>query len=187
MNTHSKQDNQSAQEPDEASTQQPAGPGAERRDDAIASLQADLDSFRELALRSQADLDNYRKRAAREREQAIKFANAELLEKLLPVIDNFALGLQAADESTADEARVIGDGLRMVLRQLQDVLADYGVEEIATSGELFDPNRHEAVAQEASDEVPEGRIIRELRKGYVFRDRLLRAANVVVSSGAGGN
>ncbi len=151
--------------------------------DAIAKLQADLDNFRDLALRSQADLDNFRKRASREREESIRFANAELIERLLPIIDSFALGLEAAADDESSGAAIIHDGLSMVFRQLTGLLEDFGVTEVAAEGEKFDPNLHEAVAQEPSDEVPDGAIIRVMRKGYLFRERLLRAANVVVSSG----
>lgn len=156
---------------------------SEADDDAVASLQNDLDKFRDLALRSQADLDNFRKRSAREREDAVRYANASLIERLLPVLDNFALGLDSAERTDSDEARSIRSGLEMVHRQFREALAEAGLEEIPAAGEVFDPNRHEAVAQEPSDTVPEGRVIRELRKGYLFRGRLLRASNVVVSAG----
>lgn len=152
------------------------------QEDAIARLQADLDRFRDLALRSQADLDNFRKRTAREREDAVKFANATLIESLLPVLDNFVLGLDAAEKSGGD-ARAIREGIAMVHKQLLDALAANGLEEIACQGKEFDPNLHEAVAQEPSDDVPEGMVLRELRKGYLYRGRLLRPSNVIVSSG----
>ncbi len=157
-------------------------PDSNVQDDAIARLQADLDRFRELAMRSQADLDNFRKRTAREREEAVRFANASLIESLLPVLDNFALGLEAAAKPEGG-ARAIHEGLAMVHKQLLDVLAANGLETIESTGRPFDPNLHEALAQEPSEEVPEGMIIRELRKGYLYRGRLLRASNVIVSSG----
>ncbi len=164
---------------------QPANPQehVDSQAEAIAKLQNDLDNFRDLALRSQADLDNFRKRATREREDSVRYANTELIERLLPVIDSFALGLQAATEDDSPGAAKIHDGLSMVYRQLTAVLAELGVTEIAAEGEQFDPNLHEAVSQEPSEEYPEGVVIRMLRKGYLFRERLLRAANVVVSAG----
>jgi molecular chaperone GrpE len=147
----------------------------------LTRLQGDLERFRDLALRSQADFDNFRKRAAREKEEAIKYANGAILEKLLPIIDNFELGLSAA-RSGSDKSPILS-GMEMVAKQLNDFLLQHGVEPIPTDGVRFDPNVHEAVAQEASD-VKEGHIIRQLRKGFKLRDRLLRPAAVVVSKGA---
>jgi molecular chaperone GrpE len=144
-------------------------------------LQADLERFRDLALRSQADFENYRKRSIREREDAVKYANFSLVEKVVPVLDSFELGLQAAKSNEA--AASIVSGMEMVRRQLEDVLHQFGVEAVDATGTPFDPNLHEAVAQEPSEEVPEGSVVRQLRKGYRLRDRLVRAALVVVSGG----
>ena len=144
-------------------------------------LQADLERFRDLALRSQADFENYRKRSIREREDAVKYANFSLVEKLVPVLDSFELGLLAAKSNEA--AAPIVSGMEMVRRQLEDVLHQFGVEGMDATGHPFDPNLHEAVAQEPSAEVPEGSVVRQLRKGYRLRDRLVRAALVVVSGG----
>jgi molecular chaperone GrpE len=148
---------------------------------ALDLLQADLERFRDLALRSQADFENYRKRSIREREEAVKFANFSLVEKLIPVLDSFDLGLVAAKSSEA--AAPIVSGMEMVRRQLEDVLHQFGVEGMDATGQPFDPNLHEAVAQEPSAEVPEGNVVRQLRKGYRLRERLVRAALVVVSGG----
>jgi len=158
------------------------GPAAQAEQEALARLQTDLDRFRDLALRSQADLDNYRKRAAREKEEAIRYANASLAGQLLPVLDNFELGLAAARSNPGDAAAIL-DGMGMVLRQLQDALREFGVEPVEAEGAPFDPNLHEAIGQEASPTVPEGTVARQLRRGYRLRERLLRPANVIVSSG----
>jgi molecular chaperone GrpE len=151
-------------------------------EDAIATLQADLDRFRDLALRSQADFDNYKKRAAREKDDAIKYANSSLLERLVAIIDNFELGLSAARNEGGQSP--IFAGMSMVLKQLMDLLADNGVQPIDAEGQKFDPNLHEAIAHEASATVPEGVVIRQTRRGYKLKDRLLRPSSVVVSSGA---
>lgn len=150
-------------------------------DDGMANLQADLDRFRDLALRSQADFDNYKKRAAREKEEAIKYANTSLLERLVAIIDNFELGLSAAKGE--GETSPIYSGMSMVLKQLTDFLADNGLQPIDAEGQKFDPNLHEAIAHESSDTVPEGVVIRQTRRGYRLKDRLLRPSSVVVSSG----
>ena len=149
--------------------------------DANATMQADLDRFRDLALRSQADFDNYKKRAAREKEEAIKYANASLLERLIAIVDNFELGLAAARGE--GEASPIYSGMSMVLKQLSDFLADNGLQPIDAEGQKFDPNLHEAIAHEPSTDVPEGTVIRQTRRGYRMKERLLRPSSVVVSSG----
>ena len=148
----------------------------------LAQLQSDLERFRDLALRSQADFDNFRKRAAREKEDAIKYSNGAFLERLIPIVDNFELGLTAA--RTDAGAGAILSGMEMVARQLQDFLRDSGVEPVdAEPGTLFDPNVHEAVGQQESTEVAEGAVLQQLRKGFKLRERLLRPAMVLVSKG----
>ncbi|MEI6338842.1 MAG: nucleotide exchange factor GrpE [Verrucomicrobiota bacterium] len=144
----------------------------------------EVEKFRDLALRSRAELENYRKRVGREKEDAIRYANTSLLESLLPILDNFELGLNAA-KNTADAAGII-HGLGMVRKQLEDFLRDHGVEILDAEGKPFDPNLHDAVAEEASADVPEGLVIRQLRRGFKLKDRLIRPATVVVSKGPSG-
>jgi len=145
------------------------------------SLQADLDRFRDLALRSQADFENYKKRAAREKEEAIKYANSALLERLIAIVDNFELGLEAARGN--GENSPVFSGMSMVLKQLMDFLTEHGLQPIDATGQKFDPNLHEAIAHEPSEQFPEGVVIRQTRRGYRMKDRLLRPSSVVVSSG----
>jgi molecular chaperone GrpE len=158
------------------------GPAADQAGADDEGLQADLDRFRDLALRSQADFENYKKRAAREKADGIKYANASLLERLLPIVDNFDLGLAAARGE--GEASPIYSGMNLVLKQLQDFLTDNGLQVIEAVGQKFDPNLHEAIAHEPSDKIAEGAVIRQTRRGYRFKDRLLRPSSVVVSSGS---
>ena len=165
-----------------AQAKQPSPAAASDADseDAMAGLQADLDRFRDLALRSQADFENYKKRAAREREDAVKYANSSLLQRLVSILDNFALGLAAA--KAEGEQSPIYSGMVLVQKQLNDLLEENGLQAIEAEGKKFDPNLHEAIAHETS-EAPEGTVIRQARRGYRFKDRLLRPARVVVSSG----
>lgn len=142
---------------------------------------AELEKFRDLAMRTAADFDNYRKRATREKEDAIRYANSSLLEDLLPVIDNFELGLEAAKSTPG--AEVILQGLGMVARQFREFLSSAGLEEVKAEGAAFDPNVMEGVSHEPDKKVPEGHIIRQTRRGYKLRDRLLRPASVIVSKG----
>jgi molecular chaperone GrpE len=148
----------------------------------LAQTKAELEKFRDLALRSSADLDNYRKRMSKEREEAIKFANSSFLERLIPILDNFEFGLEAA--RTASSPVSILEGMKMVQKQIQDFLSSAGIEMIDATGQHFDPQLHEAISQEESKQVPDGIVIRQLRRGYKLRDRLIRPANVVVSKGA---
>jgi len=158
----------------------PTAAGDADSDDAMAGLQADLDRFRDLALRSQADFDNYKKRAAREKEDAVKYANSSLLQRLVSILDNFELGLAAA--KTEGTQSPIYSGMILVQKQLNDLLEENGLQAIEAEGKKFDPNLHEAIAHEPSASAEET-VIRQARRGYRFKDRLLRPARVVVSSG----
>ena len=140
-------------------------------------LEAEATRWKEISLRTAAEIDNLRKRTAREREDAIRYANQRLLEELLPVIDNFEMGMQAASQDTQS---MIYIGMDMVRRQLNEFLSSQGVEDIPATGN-FDPNLHDAVAQEDCSAGEEGRILRVTRRGFKLRDRLLRPASVVVS------
>jgi molecular chaperone GrpE len=167
----------------ESSPQTEPTPADTQSEEALLSqLQNDLSRFRDLALRSQADFENFRKRAAREKEDAVRYANAAFLERLIPILDSFELGLNAA-RAGAENSPILA-GMEMVAKQLNDFLLSNGVEPLDAEGAKFDPNLHEAVAQEQSAEVPEGHIVRQLRKGFKLKDRLLRPATVVVSKGA---
>lgn len=150
--------------------------------DPIAEAKAEAAKWKDVAARNQAELENYRKRVAREREDDVKRARAGLLEDLLPVIDNFEFGMMEVRKG--DPKSPIAVGMEMIERQLKEFMTSAGVEAVDATGSSFDPNLHEAIQQEASADVPEGKVIRQLRKGYKLRDRLLRAAMVVVSKGA---
>lgn len=142
----------------------------------------EIAKYRESALRAHADLDNFRKRATREKEESIRYANASLLEKLLPMLDNFDLGLEAARSAGGSGALI--SGFEMVRRQLDEFLRTAGVEPILAEGSEFDPNWHEAMAMQPSSDIPEGVVIKQLRPGYKLRDRLLRPSGVIVSKGS---
>ena len=132
-------------------------------------------------VRLAAEFDNFKKRAAREREDAIRYANQALIAKVLPVLDNFEMALAAATNTPGENTGSLQTGVNMILSQLKAVLAEAGVEEIDATGQMFNPTLHEAVSQQVSSTVPEGQVVQQLRKGYKLRDRLLRAATVVVA------
>ena len=143
--------------------------------DPLTAAQLETVKWKDAALRNQAELENFRKRMARERADSIKFGNSNLLSSLFPIIDNCRFGLDAARQES--EKSVVFQGMSMVMKQLTDFLEGEGVKELDPAGETFDPNLHDAVGQEFSADVPEGKIITVIRRGYQLHDRLLRAAN----------
>ena len=158
----------------------------ESAEEAAAAVQvpdpmAEVAKWKDVALRTQADLDNYRKRVAREREEDFKRTQAVMIERLLPVLDNFELGM--IEVRKGDPKSPIVVGMEMIERQLKEFMAGSGVEAVEAAGAKFDPNLHEAISQEEDASAPEGHVLRQIRKGYRLRDRLLRAAMVVVSKG----
>ena len=157
-------------------------PGGEADPDPLNQALMEAAQWKDAAHRAAAELDNFRKRTARDLQETVKYANAGLLESLLPVLDNFDYGMAAAKAES--EGSNLYVGLSMVLRQVQDFLKDNGVEEIPAVGLTFDPNVHEAVSQQPSNTVAEGTVISQTRRGYKLRDRLLRPASVIVSSGS---
>ena len=142
-------------------------------------LQQQVAELRDKLLRGQADWDNSRKRILREKEEAVRYSGEALLERLLPVLDNFEMGMQAARSAT--DAKAISQGFEMVLAQFQQVLREAGVEAIDAVGQPFDPHRHEALGHQESADHPEGHVIMQTRKGYKLKDRLLRPASVFVA------
>lgn len=142
---------------------------------------AKVDDTWERLLRTTADFDNFKKRAAREKVEAVQFANVSLLQKLLPVLDNFEMALAAVEAVKEEKLASLKSGVAMIQQQLRNVLAETGLEEIDATGKRFDPTLHEAVSQQESTEVKEGNVLQQIRKGYRMKDRLLRAAAVIVA------
>jgi molecular chaperone GrpE len=147
----------------------------------LKSRAAKADENWDKYVRITADLDNYKKRAVRERSEAVKYANETLLEKLLPIVDNFEAALTAANNASGPGVDSLKTGVNMIYSQLKNFLTENGLEEIEAAGKPFDPNLHEAVSQIPTADVPEGNVAQQMRKGYKLRDRLLRPAMVVVA------
>ena len=131
-------------------------------------------------LRLQADFDNFRKRTQRERNELFLFANESLFLEMLPVIDPFEMGFKSAEEHQTDCS--VTEGFRMVYNQLLEVLKKFNVTAIDTVGEPFNPHRHEAILHMPSDK-PAETVLEQVRRGYMLGDKLLRAAQVIISSG----
>jgi len=142
---------------------------------------AKADESWERLLRTTADFDNFKKRAAREKIEAAQYASFSLIQKLLPVLDNFEMALTAAQSAQSDKLASLQSGVVMIQQQLKSALAEAGLEEIDATGKPFDPNFHEAISQQESTEVPEGNVLQQLRKGYKLKERLLRPATVIIA------
>ena len=148
---------------------------------AIDPKDVELATLRDRLLRLQADFDNFRKRTVRDREDMARRASERILKELLPAIDHFDLGIQAARKSHIKHAVV--EGFEGILKQFQGILEKSGVTPIETRGQVFDPHCHECVTQIPSEEHPESMVIEETRKGYRLGTYVLRASQVIVSSG----
>ena len=130
--------------------------------------------------RAMADFDNFRKRTARDREDLVKFAASDVLKDILPTVDNLARALEEAKDK-ADDPFVTG--VKLVYDGLLKALAEHGATPLDSVGEPFDANFHEALAQLPSEDVEEGHVISEVKRGWMLNGKLLRAAQVVVSAG----
>lgn len=147
----------------------------------LCQLQAEIEELRDANLRIRAEFDNYRRRTARERLDITDRARADVIVRLLPVLDSIERALRAAEEQGVEQPWV--EGLRMVHQQFLSALADEGVEPIECLGQLFDPTCHEAVATVANELVPRGYITSELQRGYRLGELVLRPSQVVASEG----
>jgi len=152
----------------------------------IASLREQLEAKEQEAknnydryVRQVAETENFKKRNLRERDDAIRFANEALVKDLLPIIDNLERAIAHAAEG--ENGKPLVEGVEMVLKGFLDILNKFGVSQIIAIGQPFDPSKHEAMAQVASDNHEPNTVVAELHKGYMFRDRLLRAALVTVA------
>jgi molecular chaperone GrpE len=161
-------------------------------DQKIAELETQFREANERALRSHAELENYRKRSQRELIEERRYAVVPLVRDLLPVFDNLERAIDAtptprANEgdspTTDDSASSLLEGVKLVATQLESVLKSHQCVRIETVGSPFDPNQHEAIAQEPSSEHPAGTVTRELQAGYKLHDRTIRPAQVFVSTG----
>jgi molecular chaperone GrpE len=146
---------------------------------------ADTAKLRDALARAVADHENYRRRVNREKEDLRKFATQEVLEDFIPILDNFAAGITAAEKHP--EAAPVTDGFKMIAAQINRVLESHGLVEVSPLGEEFDPNFHESVSITPHETIPENHVAAVLRTGYRLHDRLLRPASVILSSGPAKN
>lgn len=158
----------------------PVGP-AECSSEPVSEKEKELAEARDRLLRLHADFDNFRKRSQKEKEEWYQYASVGILEKLLPVVDNFERALSSLD-TQSEEVQGLLSGVKMIYRQLNETLQKEGLEPILSVGEIFDPNLHEAMLQVPLEEgQQDSQVVEELRKGYRFKERILRPTLVKVA------
>ncbi|MEX2444356.1 MAG: nucleotide exchange factor GrpE [Alkalispirochaeta sp.] len=152
----------------------------------IAQLESENSELKNQYLRKQADFENYRRRMSRDKEEAVSFANQQLLLDLTSVIDDFERAIKSADESRDYDA--FHDGIVLIEKQLTSMLErKWGLRRFDSEGEPFDPQRHEAVMTESREDHEESMVLEDFQKGYMLHDRVLRSAKVKVSMPAEAN
>jgi len=154
---------------------------AAKAEDELDRLKQELNEAQDRFIRSKADLENYRKRVQREMTETREYAKLNTVEQFLPVFDHFQMAMMHVGENS--DVKTLKQGMDMILNEFSRTFEALGVKQVDAEGQKFDPNVHEAMAQEPSDEIPEGHVKRQWKCGYRLGERLLRPATVVVSSG----
>jgi molecular chaperone GrpE len=167
--------------PNETSETAGATVSAEAPDAAVADLERQRDQYYDLLLRKTAEFDNYRKRIERERQALSEAAAADLIEDLLPLVDDLERALKA--DPGAEGAEAYRRGVELIHRQLSEVLRKRGVRPIEALGADFDPHYHQAVVHDPAPDRRDGEVLEEFRRGYMLGERLLRPAMVKVAKG----
>ena len=167
--------NAEAPKAEEKAAEQPAVPSAEE------VLKQQLADANDRFVRLMAEFENFRRRNAKEQLELIETANGKLLEKLSEVQDNFERAF--ASENKAKDLEAFEKGMQMIYNQFAKVLTDAGLEQIDPTGKEFDPNLHEALMQQPSETIPEGHVVTVFQKGYKLKNKILKTAKVIVSSG----
>ena len=144
-------------------------------------LKAELAAANDRNLRLMAEFDNFRRRSAKEQLDLIEVANGKILEKLSEVQDNFERAFAA--ENKAKDLDAFEKGMQLIYNQFAKILTDAGLEQIDPTGKEFDPNMHEALMQQPSETIPEGHVVTVFQKGYKLKNKILKTAKVIVSSG----
>lgn len=153
----------------------------------LADALIEAENLRDQLLRAAAENENFKKRIERERASSLKYAGEQIFREMLPVVDNLERAVAHQGGTDGDSAEknlgALVEGVELTLKSLISTLEKFQVKPIESVGEKFDPKHHEALTMEASDLVPATHVLNEFEKGYYYKDRLLRAAKVVVSSG----
>jgi molecular chaperone GrpE len=148
--------------------------------ESLRKLAAERDQYLDMAQRTRAEFENYQKRARKERDDERRYLNSAFAHDLLPVLDNLERALQAAQQ--AGDAGALAQGVALVQNQFLEQLKRHGVAPIDAQGKPFDPNLHQAVMQQPSDQAEPNTVLQVLEPGYTIHERVLRPAKVIVSS-----
>ena len=170
--TAAAEDSAAAQAGAEEAEEQPAGAKEKALKDKVTALE-------DRVLRQMAEFENFRKRTTKEKEQMFSMGEKNVIEKILPVVDNFERGLTSIPEE--EKGSPVASGMEMIYKQLRKVLEDLGVKEIEAVGKEFDPNFHNAVMQVESEEYESGVVAQEFIRGYMYRDQVIRHSMVGVA------
>jgi molecular chaperone GrpE len=149
----------------------------------IVELEKNLALYKDQLLRKAADFENFKKRVEHESINLVRFANEDLLEKLLPVLDDFERSLKAmqSNNKAIDNGSIV-KGIELIYNKLQKILEQYGVKPMDVVGQPFDPHLHDALQQITTNEYPPHTVVQEIEKGYLLHDKVLRHAKVIVSA-----
>ncbi len=156
----------------------------ENTEDNVAELKTEEPDYKSKYFYLAAEMDNMRKRFDRERDSFVKYGNEKILKNLLDVMDNLERTIDAIGDDADEKVKNLKAGIDMVRTQFVDVLKSNGLEEVKCVGEQFDPNFHEALAQQPAEGKEENEVINEYQKGYILNGRLLRASKVVIAKNA---
>lgn len=152
---------------------------SENLEEKIAILEQEINQYKELALRKAAEFENYKRRTENDQLNLLKYAAESLIIKLLPIIDDFERSLDHMNEET--DVQKIKEGVQLIYNKFVKILDDQGVKKMESIGKPFSVEFHEALMQRADDSVPPHTVIDELETGYMYKDRVIRHAKVIVS------
>jgi molecular chaperone GrpE len=177
---------QSIEVPEDLGVVETLAEAGEQQGTEVEILQREMGETRDQLMRVAAEFDNFKKRMEREKSKLLKYAGENILRDLLVTLDNLDRAVEQGNAAAVDDTKKLESmlqGVELTRKGLVATLERYGVEPLTAVGLTFNPDEHDALTMEASEEVPANHVLREFAKGYRFRDRVLRHAQVVVSSG----
>lgn len=177
MESAAEQNSETADDAEKASGKKDKKEKKSKDDKKVKALQEKIDELTDKTVRQLAEFENFRNRTEKEKEAMFETGAKSVIEKILPVVDNFERGL-----ATAPEGDPFAEGMQMIYKQLLTELENLGVKPIDAKGKEFDPNLHNAVMQVANEELESGTVAEELQKGYMYRDSVVRHSMVSVVS-----
>ncbi|VFQ45889.1 nucleotide exchange factor GrpE [Desulfoluna butyratoxydans] len=169
---------------EEAEAEEVAKSPEELMEEKVKEAEAKAAESYDRLLRSTAEFENFKKRSAREFQESKKYANEAFIKQLLPVIDNLERAVESTGDGSDESGQGVIEGVKMTLTEITKVFEKFHLKPLESEGKPFDPNFHQAVIQEETNAVPENTVVKEMQKGYLLHDRLIRPAMVVVSKAA---